>query len=366
MGMPPKQRKSGLTDVLAGTRGALYPYAQRFDQWLDKTAMPAVQRYGGPHVAGGVRNVLGLMRGAAELTDAADVRDYQQGTSTALADVLQGKFNPDATAEGVGGLAGMFAGNSAAYTPMLKAIFAGVAAKTADKTALDTAKKLADSGADARQIWDQTGWFQGADGKWRFEISDKIAGYADPAADTRVASAMKHNDLYAAYPDVADIRHQSLDTQQLGASRGQYTADTDAISLNRSMGVGEKKSTLLHELQHAVQGREGFASGGSTANAPLTSNAIIQARIDEIDALLGRGGTIGFEEYDRLLKEKRALLNKAFEEQLSPYEAYRRLAGEVEARNVQTRMDMTSEQRRAAPPWETEDVPRAQQIVRHR
>jgi hypothetical protein len=43
---------------------------------------------------------------------------------------------------------------------------------------------------------------------------------------------------------------------------------------------------------------------------------------------------------------------------------YRRLAGEVEARNVQKRMDMDAATRRATPPWSTEDVPRDQQIVR--
>jgi hypothetical protein len=43
---------------------------------------------------------------------------------------------------------------------------------------------------------------------------------------------------------------------------------------------------------------------------------------------------------------------------------YKRLAGEVEARNVQSRMDMDAATRRATPPWSTEDVPRDQQIVR--
>ena len=45
-------------------------------------------------------------------------------------------------------------------------------------------------------------------------------------------------------------------------------------------------------------------------------------------------------------------------------EAYRRLAGEAEARNVQTRRNMSLEDRRAQPPWTTEDVPREKQIVR--
>jgi hypothetical protein len=45
--------------------------------------------------------------------------------------------------------------------------------------------------------------------------------------------------------------------------------------------------------------------------------------------------------------------------------AYRRLAGETEARNVQTRRDFTPEERRARPPWTTQDVPDEQQIVRY-
>ena len=38
-----------------------------------------------------------------------------------------------------------------------------------------------------------------------------------------------------------------------------------------------------------------------------------------------------------------------------------KLEGEVEARNVQTRLGMTAEERVATPPWETEDVVEARQ-----
>ena len=51
---------------------------------------------------------------------------------------------------------------------------------------------------------------------------------------------------------------------------------------------------------------------------------------------------------------------------LTPDQAYRSLAGEVEARNVQARMDMTPDERRARPPWETQDVPDDMQIIRGR
>lgn len=45
------------------------------------------------------------------------------------------------------------------------------------------------------------------------------------------------------------------------------------------------------------------------------------------------------------------------------FAGYRRLAGEVEARNTQHRLDMAPAERLAMPPWATEDVPRADQIA---
>ena len=49
----------------------------------------------------------------------------------------------------------------------------------------------------------------------------------------------------------------------------------------------------------------------------------------------------------------------------SPTELYRRLAGETEARNVQTRLDYTDDQRRNTTLADTEDTPRDKQIIRH-
>ena len=47
----------------------------------------------------------------------------------------------------------------------LLGIFAGVGAKTADLAKLATAKEMAETGSDAKSIWNKTGWFQGADDK---------------------------------------------------------------------------------------------------------------------------------------------------------------------------------------------------------
>ena len=71
----------------------------------------------------------------------------------------------------------------------------------------------------------------------------------------------------------------------------------------------------------------------------------------------------------RKLKDAHATLNNALEGRnpnltdQEKYEIYKNLAGEAEARNVQTRMDFTPEQRKAKPPYKTLDVPEDQLIV---
>jgi len=53
--------------------------------------------------------------------------------------------------------------------------FAGENAKTADTYQLSTAKQRLESGEDAEIVRQETGWFKGADKKWRFEIDDSDA-----------------------------------------------------------------------------------------------------------------------------------------------------------------------------------------------
>lgn len=50
--------------------------------------------------------------------------------------------------------------------------FAGQNVANADLEALDTAEEMERRGVDAETIRQQTGWFRGRDGKWRFEIDD--------------------------------------------------------------------------------------------------------------------------------------------------------------------------------------------------
>ena len=45
------------------------------------------------------------------------------------------------------------------------------------------------------------------------------------------------------------------------------------------------------------------------------------------------------------------------------FDTYQRLAGEVEARNVQKRMDFSADERRQTPPWQTQDIEDEYQII---
>jgi len=86
--------------------------------------------------------------------------------------------------------------------------FAGQNAATADTHALATAQQRLEAGEDAEAVRQDTGWFKGKDGKWRFEINDKDAkliglrddgnGKAHQYGD--LVEVLDHPALFAALP----------------------------------------------------------------------------------------------------------------------------------------------------------------------
>ena len=142
--------------------------------------------------------------------------------------------------------------------------FAGRESATADKSALQQAEELAQKGVPNETIRKQTGWYKGMDGKWRYEIDDSQMEITDDIINyMSLGELMQHEKLYAAYPDLADISvvFQGLDKGVNGA----YNAQFDSINLsyrlkNDPVGL---KDALVHEIQHAIQHREGFTSGAT-------------------------------------------------------------------------------------------------------
>lgn len=254
-------------------------------------------------------------------------------------------------------------------------MFGGRLSKTADQGALAKAEELAQSGAPREQIWNDTGWFQGVDKKWRNEIDDSGSSFRE-SPDSAFGHRLRHPGMYRAYRDVeglSDIGDIKL-FRDGRPGDGSYGGDPKLGYENIKIGhnTDDPRSVALHEYQHAIQSREGFARGGSPFNfvadvkaADEMISSVNQNLRDIVRQRDGASPELAAElkkRYDDLMAYKlNDLVPRA---QVDPYEAYRRYAGEVEARAVQARMDLTPEQRRARAPWLDYDIPEADHILR--
>jgi hypothetical protein len=279
--------------------------------------------------------------------------------------------------------------------------FAGPRAKTADKMAMETAEARLEKGDDADAVRRETGWFIGADGKWRFEINDVDAKLKNPwpsnsqrfgdvfgrmlqrqvesgeLAGFTVGDLLDHPALFAAYPRIAQVTITTKPGR--GASYARRGIDPESIRLGDDEAMTDLLSILLHEIQHAIQHEEGFARGGTP------ESAVGLATDRDIDRLNRRLSAIAREK-ERLNRERFApgANEDAIDEQIesltdeyyevmakrselansvTPYDAYERLGGEVEARNVQARAKLSADERRATPPSATQDVSDSDVIV---
>jgi hypothetical protein len=110
---------------------------------------------------------------------------------------------------------------------------------------------------------------------------------------------------------------------------GYFNPGTNTMAVRRDIGNSDYlrtqafRSTALHELQHAIQQREGFETGGMRQE-------------------FGRGF-------------KNRPVDPKTGKQLTPWETYRALVGETEARLVQDRRWMTPAERRFIPPYSQVD-----------
>ena len=145
--------------------------------------------------------------------------------------------------------------------------FGGRNANAADLDALRRAQEMEKQGVAAETIFRETGWYTGADGKWRFEIDDSGMEYnprreEDGAVPGQtLADFLKHDELFQSYPQ---LRKTRLEFADLGRGiNGQYNTETDTITLSNELRDAPE-GTLIHEIQHAIQKAEGFASGANT------------------------------------------------------------------------------------------------------
>ena len=276
-------------------------------------------------------------------------------------------------------------------------MFIGKTAKNWDSNAAIKALEMEKAGVDPRVIWEQTGTWKGPEGQLRQEISDKASKitedvYNQISANKQfkgpMSQALRHEELYKAYPQSAGIPTTMFaDIAPSGnMSYGRNdTFQTPQITVGGPSTM-DQRSVALHELQHAIQQREGFARGGSP-NA-FKPNDVFSTKALEDAAIIDK--TMKANNFNQLEAKNRfkQLFNREPEpgafaalERIGtgkeldaardaarladkPFESYRRLAGEAEARATQKRRNMTTEERRAKFPVESYDVPINQLIIR--
>lgn len=236
---------------------------------------------------------------------------------------------------------------------------------------LSVARKMEEKKKDAKAIKMATGWERGADGKWRYEMPDaKIKDTMDVGGGhivKRYEDDMLWNggklfdvidapELFKAYPQLKGVRIDTDAIMNDMPSHGEYDSKTNTITIHADE-LKYMNDILNHEIQHAIQGIEGFATGGS----PTTIRGEVKKRFNEVTKQIKQLRAEGKEDEAKALIEKNRGLYDAYMKN-DDFNSYKSLAGEVEARIVQERMNMTPEERRKTLAESTEDVARKDQI----
>jgi Large polyvalent protein associated domain 23 len=317
--------RANLLDKRPGDElGLTSPLPDFFDK-LAEQRRRAVQRHGGPTT--GIGGEIPFL--------ARHIRDQLLSGPRAMGRVARGELDPTSR-EGVGEALNIAMGTMGASVPFAPkgslGVFGGKLAATADKRKLLDAMQLELNGVPREHIWNETGWFKGTDGEWRFEIPDTgakvIPGMAGEVG--RLEKVLEHPELYKAYPQLRDA------TVDITAGRGgEYSGWKGRPEIQLGEDAMHNPELALHETQHAIQDIEGFAKGG----VPKATPTLEQAK--------------------------------------AAFKNYKNLAGEVEARTVEHRYGVDQLQQvpelaarlidkspiYSRPPWTSHDVPEGKQFV---
>ena len=192
---------------------------------------------------------------------------------------------------------------SARAPPGNRYSMAGANARGADLNALEQAQEMKEKGESDETIFRQTGWYAGADGKWRFEIDDsgmetdtkwkflrnpdarrynklfETAYLYDDATEAELQELqvlekdlkgvrksplyldeiVKHDKLFESYPELRNVKVRF--GADIGNREGTYQNGEIVLRAGLKLEPEKLKRTLIHEIQHIIQEQEGFARG---------------------------------------------------------------------------------------------------------
>lgn len=199
------------------------------------------------------------------------------------------------------------------------------------KVKYQIALKLKEKHLKDKFIWALTGWnLDNIDGNWKYEIADatlKKDAKIKIGEDYKLKDCVDAKELFKAYPQLKDYEFSIIDMSKsnLGENiKGMYAPSDNGgygFYLNKNNSAEQMKETLAHEIQHAIQEIEGFASGSSKL----------------------------------FYKENGKILGKDISDKKA-YDMYKNTAGEVESRNVANRTKMSALERKMNRPNATRDI----------
>lgn len=215
--------------------------------------------------------------------------------------------------------------------PPARFSYAGRNANGANLDSLREAQEMQAAGADMESIRKATGWHEGMDGKWRWEIDDSKmeyhrAGdalfgrnhpeYAEQQrleqkmlygeltdteqarlraltetwgrernrlserverGNARLEDVLDHEELFRAYPQLRHVRVVFDETPK--GVLGSFSAEGNQITISEELRDAPQ-DVLIHEIQHAIQNAEGFAKGSNRQywEEKLTNGDEIQSK----------------------------------------------------------------------------------------
>lgn len=215
--------------------------------------------------------------------------------------------------------------------PPARFSYAGKNANGANLDSLREAQEMQAAGADMESIRKATGWHEGMDGKWRWEIDDSKmeyhrAGdalfgrnhpeYAEQQrleqkmlygemtdteqarlraltetwgrersrlserverGNARLEDVLDHEELFRAYPQLRHVRVVFDETPK--GVLGSFSAKGNQITISEELRDAPQ-DVLIHEIQHAIQNAEGFAKGSNRQywEEKLTNGDEIQSK----------------------------------------------------------------------------------------
>ena len=278
-------------------------------------------------------------------------------------------------------------------------MFIGAGSKAFDKAMAFTATKLEKKGVSPQEIWKETGTVRGPDGMWRQEISDRpttlkgepykdvimgaydrgVLKTGDQLYKTTVDDVFFHHGLKEAYPELMNIETQMMRKGSDAKGSLSVGGKNQVLQVREDLLAEPARSTMLHELQHAIQEKEGFGVGGNTDTmdrmiGKVKDRAFLIKQTDEYKVaeqelnkladnfFTNKINKADFDAGEQALLQKYPVLNEYrnasdvvhnFGD--DPTEAYRRLMGEAEARLTQTRRNLSPEERKQYFPFEFQD-----------